>query len=530
VSAARLACLLVAAGAAARALAAGEVSVVSPRADSVAVTIYRDDLALVTETRTVNLPAGAVTLVFDGVVDTLLPQSAVVLGAGRPLAESNFTFDRLTPQSLLERSVGETVIVTRTNPKTGTVTRVPATILSAERGVVLRIGDGNEALYCSGLPERLELAKIPDALTAKPRLSVDLAAGDAGERKVKVSYLAHAFSWSSDYVATLNERSDRMRLAGWATLVNGTGTSFEQAEVQMVAGKLNVLPADAGGSAAERVYTDAGETAGDAREREVREQADVAATVLRSCFPRALPRGAVPKAAVADMVTQRFSLGGAGPLEEIVVTGARRAEREDLGDYQLYRLPWRTDLGARQTKQVLFLDKPAVRVERLYALRLPSFTEPPDEDVSIPDLVLRFDNTARAGLGEPLPSGTVRVFEPYRGSEVFAGEAPLADKPVGLPVELAIARALNVAVEVTLERERSDAGRVTVAATHTIANNKSVPVDIEIRHAVESVYTDARVDRSSKPMRKKYGDFAWRFAVPPGTEQVLRYGLSALGN
>jgi hypothetical protein len=48
--------------------AQNEVVVTSPRADSVAVTIYRDDLALVTETRTVDLPAGPQTLEVKAVV------------------------------------------------------------------------------------------------------------------------------------------------------------------------------------------------------------------------------------------------------------------------------------------------------------------------------------------------------------------------------------------------------------------------------------------------------------------------------
>jgi hypothetical protein len=238
----------------------------------------------------------------------------------------------------------------------------------------------------------------------------------------------------------------------------------------------------------------------------------------------------VAKPLIADQVMQRFALQSAAPLEEIVVSAAR-IEREELGDYQLYRLPWRTDLGARQTKQALFLDEPAVRVERLYSFRLPTFAEPPDEDVSIPNLVVRFENTQRAGSGEPLPSGTVRVFEPHGGSDVFAGEAQIGDKAVGLTVELSIARALNVTIEVTTDRERRDGrDRVIVAAEHKIANNKSVPIDLEIRHAVEGGYTDVRVDRSSRPMRKYHGDLAWRFAVPPGTGQVLRYELSALEN
>src|SRR6185436_7783091 len=237
VSVARQFLVLAAALAALAARAQDDIVVTSPRADSIAVTIYRDDLALVTETRTVDLPASAVTLVVDDVVETLLPQSAVLTDAGRPLAESNFDFDQLTPRTLLERSIGETVTITRTNPATGRVTQTPATILAVGEGVVLQTVDGNEALYCSGLPERLELARLPDDLVAKPRLSVKLAAGEAGPRTVKATYLAHGFAWSSDYVAHLNERSDRMSLAGWATLTNSSGSAFEQADVQLVAGR-----------------------------------------------------------------------------------------------------------------------------------------------------------------------------------------------------------------------------------------------------------------------------------------------------
>jgi hypothetical protein len=536
VSAARITGLVLAAACAAgHARAQDDVSVVSPRADSIAVTIYRDDLALITETRTVSLPASPVTLVLDGVVETLLPQSAVIADAARPLAESNFGFNRLTPKSLLERSIGETVTITRTNPVTGTVTRTAATILSAGEGVVLQIAGGHEALYCAGLPERLEFQRIPSELLAKPQLSVKLAAGEPGPRTVKVSYLAHGFAWSSDYVAHLGERSDRMALKGWATLTNSTGTAFEQAEVQVVAGRLNILGSEEGGSRAEPVYAEEGESDVDARARLVEQQAVAEVALLRDCFATELP----PPKALARSGRLLYDLAAPMPsaaaLEEIAVTGSRIAAREELGDYQLYRLPWLTDLGARQTKQVLFLDKPAVRVERFYGFRLQTFTDPPAEDVVVPSLIVRWENTERAGLGEPLPSGIVRVFEPYAGREVFGGEAEIDDKPVGLPVELTIGRALNVALEVDLdwsreEDERRDAcvDRTVVTAEHRIVNNKSVPVDLEIRHPAESYYRNAQVDESSRPMRKKYGDFAWRFAVPPGAEGVLRYELSAL--
>jgi hypothetical protein len=330
----------------------------------------------------------------------------------------------------------------------------------------------------------------------------------------------------------LNERSDAMRLAGWATLTNSTGATFEQAEVQLVAGRLNILAADEGGSAAQPVHPNGGETDVDARERLVREAAEAEVALLRECFaldvPLVRPQDAVEFLQSLPRADMRMRMAAAP--EQLAVT-AMRVEREELGDYQLYRLPWRTDLGARQTKQVLFLDEPAVEVERLYSFRLESLTAPPAEEVAIPDLVVRFENTSAQGLGEPLPSGIVRVFEGYGGRDVFAGEAQIADRPVGLPVELTVGRAQNVMLEVTstLERGSSRRGRTRVGALteHRIVNNKSVPIDLEIRHGVESYYSDLELRRTSRPMRRKYGDLAWRFEVPPGEER-LRYELSAL--
>lgn len=524
-SATRVTLLVAAALAALPVRAQNEVTVTSPLADSVAVTIYRDDLALVTETRTVDLPAGEVTLVIEGVVETLLPQSAIITDAARPLAESNFDFDQLTPRTLLERSIGETVTLTRTNPATGRVTQTAATILAVGEGVVLQVAGGMEALYCSGLPERLELMRLPNELLGKPRLSVKLAAGDAGPRTVKVSYLAHGFAWSSDYVARLNERSDAMSLSGWATLTNSTGAVLEQAEVQLVAGRLNILAFDDGGSAAEPVYPREGETQIEARARIVGGQAASDAALLRDCFAMDIPAPAPPPARLLAMAAsdELFADRRAFRMAEALIE-TNLAEREELGDYQLYRLPWRTDLNARQTKQVLFLDDPEIRIERFYGLRLTSLTEPLPDEVAVPNLIVRFENTEAQGLGEPLPSGVVRAFESYGGREVFAGEAEIADRPVGLPVELVLGRALNVMLEVTSDRSRSGE-RVVAATEHRIVNNKSVAIDLEIRHAVEGYYTDVTLDDTSRPMRRKYGDLAWRFSVPPGEEQ-LSYRLS----
>jgi len=462
--------LLLAVGCLAAGSALAEVSIHSTHPESVSVTIYRDGIALVTETRHVEMPAEPVTLVFQGVVDSLLPRSAVISGAGRPLAEADFRHDRLTPASLLKRSVGKVVTIVRTAPRSGVVTRLEATIESADQGVVLRTVQGNEALFCSGLPERLEFAEVPGELTPTPTLSVRLGGGNAGMRTVTLSYLARGFSWSADYVAQLNKASSRMDLAGWITLRNETNSGFRQAQVQVVAGRLNLIPADDDGSrppvtpwlAPDQIDEESGlpVTAMDLAREDEESAVNDEIALLRDCYPLGRSTNGLPAGMGAwDVVT-----GGASALlsiqgeelQEIQVTGSRIVSREQLGDYQLYRLPWPTDLNARQTKQAAFLDKRRVKVQRFYDVVLPYLeaTRPYPEDAA--HVVLKWQNTRAAGLGEPLPAGQVRVFQAGQGGMVFAGEAGIDDKPVGLPAEIFIARAMDLMAEFTLQNDDRD--------------------------------------------------------------------------
>ena len=219
----------------------------------------------------------------------------------------------------------------------------------------------------------------------------------------------------------------------------------------------------------------------------------------------------------------------AGPLSASVPgsVGAWGAMHARFG-----RRPWATDLEARQTKQVAFLDKPEVRVDRYYSFRIAELDDDPPDDAVAPSLMLSFENTERAGLGEPLPSGNVRVFEGYAGGEVFAGEAEMGDKPVGLPVDLEIGRALNLLVEATaeysLDDSHDDYDEVSVVLEHRIINNKDAPIEMEVRHGWSQSFTDVEVRDSSAPARRKYGDLMWRIKVPANQARSLTYELEAI--
>ncbi|HAV49060.1 MAG TPA: hypothetical protein DCX75_02165, partial [Brevundimonas sp.] len=84
----------------------------------------------------------------------------------------------------------------------------------------------------------------------------------------------------------------------------------------------------------------------------------------------------------------------------MVVTGSRIAEQGELGDYKIYTLPERTTVAARQTKQVRFLERRDVPVERIYRARIDGSSDL--RSVTGPlqtDIVLRLDNDADSALG-----------------------------------------------------------------------------------------------------------------------------------
>jgi hypothetical protein len=509
------------------------VEVISPRPDAVSVTIYRDLFALITETRTVDLPAGEVTLSFDGVVETLLPASTVLTGSGRDLAERNYDYDALTPSTLFEESVGHRVLLTRTQPGTGVVRQVEATIVSAGTGgIVFRTADGAEALHCSGLPERVTFEQVPDELRAKPRLSVHLGAGSAGQRTITLSYLAHGFAWKSDYVARLDANGTRIDLRGWITLRNLTNANLRDARVQVVAGRLHLLGQDSAGTSLVGDTDELGDETSlrDARNSALEEmqeelgESDVDLQLFTGCFSsppiRAADIGRLPDSYLAESL-QRVS----GDLMEVVVTGARSvsAEHEELADYHLYRIPWATDLAARQTKQVVFLQKSAVQVRRFYRAFVDAidYAPDPDDELRSAQIVLGFENRKSAGLGEALPEGVLRLYEARGDRDMFGGEAQVHDTAVGEPLELLVARS----VDLTYELDVDAVSRETTDATVRFTNSRDTPVDVEVRQMMASQAPGATVVKASARTTRKHGDFAWTVRVPANSAGTLSYRM-----
>jgi hypothetical protein len=209
---------------------------------------------------------------------------------------------------------------------------------------------------------------------------------------------------------------------------------------------------------------------------------------------------------------------------------ANVVEREELGDYQLYRLPWATDLKARQTKQAVFLEKPGVKIDRFYGYRLAHGDFRNDEFAPIPESILAFENKKSSSLGEPLPEGTLRLFESRAAGGIFAGEALIDDQAVGARVEKTIAHAIDLQFEFLVDegKEEDRDGKEIAEFTDvmlSVRNGKTTPVAVEIRHAIDAGMPDAEIVNSNRRAGRKSGDFAWRFRVPANSADTLTYRL-----
>jgi hypothetical protein len=102
-----------------------------------AVTIYNGDLALVKDARKVKVNNGDNYLAWRDVSARMQPETALLRsldGKKLTLLEQNFDFDLLTPQKLLEESVGDSVRVIRHQPITGVEVSEYATVLAANEG------------------------------------------------------------------------------------------------------------------------------------------------------------------------------------------------------------------------------------------------------------------------------------------------------------------------------------------------------------------------------------------------------------
>ena len=446
--------------AAAMLLAAGGAAHAA-EAPGLSVTIYNQNLALVEDARQLDIAKGRQRLEFKEVSSAIRPETVTLSAEGVAIVEQNFDYDLLTPSKLMEKAVGQQVRIVRTNPGTGAEVTETATVLAANEGVVLKIGDRIEVLRDDGVPTRVIFDKVPENLRAQPTLSVTVDSDHAGARLAKLSYLTTGLSWKADYVALFDEPNGKLDLQGWVTLTNGSGTPFVDADTKLVAGQVQVAGNGGGG-----YYS--------------------------------------PTEGVTSAGTETN-------------TGPGKA----LGDFYIYSLPERTTIQPSQTKQVSFLDAQGVTAHRVYqrnAYDLISASEPAHAVVGVD-----FNNSTGGGLGSGLPAGTVRIYQrDASGSPKFVGEAPIGHVPQGSELLLKMGEAFDVTVQPTLPaEEKISSSRSRYSMSYVLRNAKSEAVTVELRQSGYWGRDTKVISESLASRRIDAFTLGWSVPVPANGQTTL---------
>ncbi|MDX1425819.1 MAG: hypothetical protein R3322_21935, partial [Kiloniellales bacterium] len=116
---------------------AAEREVAADSRTALTVTIYNRGLGLVRDVRRLDFEAGESVLALADVSPALRAESLALAGEGLSVLEQSFVFDLLSPQRILEKSVGGPVWVVRSHPETGEESEVEAELLAVDNGVVL---------------------------------------------------------------------------------------------------------------------------------------------------------------------------------------------------------------------------------------------------------------------------------------------------------------------------------------------------------------------------------------------------------
>jgi hypothetical protein len=430
-----------------------------------AVTVYNSDLALVRDTRTLRLGQGIANLHFMDIAATVNPASVHFRSLTDPsrvnVLEQNYEYDLLEPVKLLRKYVGRDVTLVRRRSGSGATTdeEVTAHLLSYNGAPVWKIGND----IVTGLQaDHIRFPELPGNLYSRPTLIWTLDNRGGAQHRVEVSYLATKLSWNADYVLTVGRDDKTADLDGWVTVHNESGTAFPKARLQLVAGELNRI---------------------------------------RPILARA--------AATEDARMEAMA--------------APQMSQESFSDYHLYTLERKTSVNDNDTKQVSMLNATAFPVTKRYIVDGQAFyyrgARPGSSTKDAVQVYYDLKNEAKAGLGLPLPAGSVRVYQAdSRGGTQFVGEDRIAHTPKDETISLKIGNAFDVTSEhrqIDFERIASNVFEFEYAIT--LRNHKTLPVTVDLNEPIGGTW---RMVRASHEWTKTSA-WAAQFTVPVAVDGTV---------
>jgi hypothetical protein len=224
-----------------------------------------------------------------------------------------------------------------------------------------------------------------------------------GEATVEISYFTSGISWSADYVCVADKDEKTLDLEGFVRMTNNSGEEYENAQVRLVVGKVNLVEkiAQLAGIFVERFDELAEGTKGE------------------------LKRGAATRLFLGD---------GAAYADELQATAEARPKevtKEGLSEYFIYTIEGTETIPNGWSKRLRSFEGQNAEFKIEYRYRPAEYGEQ-----LVRMFVLRNDEESKLGT-TPLPDGTVRVFRDNgRDGLSYLTQQTIKYIPIGNKIEL----------------------------------------------------------------------------------------------
>lgn len=246
----------------------------------------------------------------------------------------------------------------------------------------------------------------------------------AGEATIEISYFTSGVSWSADYTVIAAADEAAASVEGYVTVVNNSGEDYEEAQVRLVVGTINLV---------EQIAVLA---------RQAGQDVDRLDGRRRELYRQKAARGMVQNAEMA------MSAADAAPM----AAEAKQIVKQGLSEYFIFTIEGTEDIGHNTRKRMPSFAADAAPLKVQYRYR------PREYGQQLVRLFLMTNDT-ESDLGtSPLPDGQVAVFrqkEDGRGLS-FLARQHVKYIPIGDDIELNLGVDPNVGFELITQRTYRD--------------------------------------------------------------------------
>lgn len=372
-------------------IARAEPVLLENKDNSLSLSIYNSDLALVKDIRPANLTTGGNEVIFNGVAEHIQAETAIIYGNGIKVNEQNYSYNLMSYDNLIKQYINKEVMTLRENPYNGEYISEDAVLIGyADGNPILQFEYGIDAAF----PGHIVFPNVPAGLSNKPILTANLEVMQGGKQNLYLAYLTSGLSWKTDYVANVISE-DKLDLTGWVTITNQSGIDYEKAKIQLVAGDVNT-----------------------------------AHQVMRPMMLR--------------------SKGMVMGFNSMDMEASASITPESVNSYELYTLPRMVTLRNHQDKQISLIERKNVTYKKEFNLTSPlHFMNGYNNEFEKQHPLITYvvENSEHSNLGISLPSGTVRFYKNDSGNNLqFIGSDIIGNTAKEDTLRLNLGEAFNISV------------------------------------------------------------------------------------